>query len=68
MTYRDRPRTRDERVGESFRADDTFERLLSMPEERRESILQSSPGMRVSFGYYVSARSAALRLEKERTS
>jgi hypothetical protein len=68
MPYRDRKRTRDERLGESFRLNDQYEALMAMPVERRDAILKSSPVMRISLGHYRAARSAALTLEQERTS
>ena len=68
MPYRDRPRTRTERLGESFRIDPRYENLITMTPERRETVLQSSPVVRIAFGSYVAARSAAADLEKERTS
>ena len=67
MAYRDRPRTRTERLGESFRIDPRYENLLLMSEARRETVLQSSPTMRIAFGSYRIARAAALELEQERT-
>jgi hypothetical protein len=65
--YRDKPRTRDERVGDAFKLNDTYERLLAMSDERRDQALKDSPGVRMAFGFYLSAKSAALRLEKEAT-
>jgi hypothetical protein len=66
--FHEKKRSRDQRTGESFRIDDRYESLLAMPVERREAILKGSPGMRISYGFYVSGRDAALRLEKERMS
>jgi len=68
VPYRDRSRTRVERLGESFRLNDQYEALMAMPVERREDILKQSPTVRISYGHYVAARSAALTLEQERTS
>ena len=68
MPYLDKPRSRDQRLGQSFRIDDRFERLMTMTEARREDILKRSPTVRTAFGYYVNARGAALRLEQEPTS
>ena len=68
MPYKDRPRTRTERLGESFRLDPRYENLLVMSAERRDTILKSSPTMRIAFGSYRIARAAALELEQERTS
>ena len=65
MPYKDRKRTRDERLGASFRIDPRFEDLMAMSVERRDAILAGSPVMRVSLGHYRAARSAALELEKE---
>jgi hypothetical protein len=68
VPYRDTKRTRDERLGEAFKLDERFENLMTMSVERRDAILAGSPTLRVSYGFYVSGRSAALTLEKERTS
>jgi hypothetical protein len=66
MPYRDRPRTRTERLGESFKSDPRYENLITMTPERRETILQTSPVTRIAFGSYIVARDAARDLEKER--
>lgn len=71
MPYRDRSRTRDEKVGESFRPDDRYEALAKMTPERRDAVLQSSPVMRIAYGAYLSGRDAAQRLaslDKEMTA
>jgi len=68
MPDKDRKRSRDQRLGESFRLNDHYESLLAMPVERRDAILKQSPTMRISLGHYVAARSAALELAKEPTS
>jgi len=67
MPYRDTKRTRDERLGESFKIDASYEHLLTMSAERRDDLLKGSPIMRISLGHYRAARDAALELEKERT-
>jgi hypothetical protein len=69
--YQEKKKTRDERTGSSFKTDPRFENLIAMTDERRETILQSSPTIRMSYGHYVAARSAAHRLatlDKEPTS
>jgi|GEM_PF-1800118 len=71
MPYRDRSRTRDEKVGESFAADPRYENLRAMTPERRDAILAGSPITRLAYGAYLSGRDAAQRLaslEKEPTS
>jgi len=65
LPYKDRPRTRDERLGEAFRPDDRYEALVKMTPERREAVLQTSPLVRLGYGSYVVARSAAQNLQKE---
>jgi len=59
-TYRDAKRTRDERTGASFKPDQRFERLHHLTAVERDAIFEKAPGLRTSFGYYVSAREAAL--------
>jgi len=68
MPYRDQKRTRDERIGASFRLNERYENLMAMTPERRDAVLKGSPVMRISLGHYIVARSAALELAKERTS
>ena len=69
--YQEKKKTRDERTGSSFKTDPRFENLIAMTDERRETILQSSPALRMSLGFYLSGRDAAHRLatlDKEMTS
>ena len=68
MIYKDRKRTRTERLGEAFRLDPRFEHLMTMTEARRDAILAGSPIVRISYGHYLAARSAALTLEQERST
>jgi len=68
MPYLDKPRTRDQRLGEAFKLDASYEHLLTMTAERRDDLLKGSPVLRISLGHYRAARDAALELEKERTS
>jgi len=68
MPYRDTKRSRTERLGEAFKINDSYENLITMTPERRDAILAGSPVVRISYGHYLAARSAALELEKERTS
>jgi len=70
-TYRDVKKSRDERVGASFKPDQRYEYLLAMPESRREDILKGSSTLRISLGHYRAARDAAQRLatlDKEMTA
>ena len=64
MPYLDKPRSRDQRLGQAFTIDDRYERLLTMSESRREEVLKQSPVTRISYGSYTIARAAALRLEQ----
>ncbi len=50
MPYRDRPRTRTERLAESFVADPRYENLITMTPERRETVLHASPLVRTPVG------------------
>ena len=68
MPYRDTKRTRDQRLGESFKLDASYEHLLTMTAERRDALLKQSPVLRISLGHYRAARDAALELSKENPS
>ena len=68
MPYLDKPRSRDQRLGEAFKPDPRYENLMAMTPERRDAILAGSPITRIAYGSYVVARDAARRLEQERPS
>jgi hypothetical protein len=58
-------RRHDRAIAAGFREHVVFERLIAMPDGERDAMLERmGPDMRISFGYYKSARAAHNRVEQ----